>query len=161
MLTTVRTDFQLQLVPQALTLVGMSTLQARLEQAMKHAKVKQADLASACGISSAAVAKWFGGTAKNLKMEHLFSVADLCRVDARWLATGKGAMVHGGKPENGAPPTDIPQRRIDLIRMYGRLPDEVRQPIRSLIETLAWMHHPKKAEYVKRTARKPDMVHDE
>jgi transcriptional regulator with XRE-family HTH domain len=159
MLTAVRTRLQLQLAPDSLTLVRMSTLQQRLEKAMEHAKVRQSELAKACDISTAAVAKWFGGTAKNLKMEHLFAVADLCKVDARWLATGDGAMI-----KSKADPCthqDIPQRRIDLIRMYGRLPDEVRQPIRSLIETLAWMHHPGKAEYVKRQARKPEMVHDE
>lgn len=138
----------------------MSTLKARLEAAMKHAGKKQADLVRATKASSAAVTKWFGDSAKNLKMEHLFAVADECGVDPRWLATGKGQMVRSGKAD---PCThqDLPQRRIDLIRMYGRLPDEVRQPIRSLIETLAWMHHPSKAEYVKRTARKTEMVHDE
>lgn len=160
MLTTVRHELQLRLGAELLTLVDMSTLQARLEQAMKHAKVKQAALAEACDISSAAVAKWFSGNAKNLKMEHLFSVADLCQVDPRWLGTGKGEMVRSGKLE---PCThqDIPQRRIDLIRMYGRLPDEVRLPIRQLIETLAWQHHPRKEEYVKRQKAKPLMVHEE
>jgi transcriptional regulator with XRE-family HTH domain len=140
----------------------MSTLQSRLEAAMKHASKKQADLARATKASSAAVTKWFSPAAKNLKMEHLFAVADECGVDPRWLATGKGAMVKGGKPEPGSSPiADIPQRRLDLIRMYGRLPDEVRQPIRALIETLAWMHHPSKDEYVKRTKRIPLAVHEE
>jgi transcriptional regulator with XRE-family HTH domain len=146
MLTTVRRNAQLRLVGESLTLVDMSTLQSRLERAMEHAKKKQSDLAKACDISTAAVAKWFGGSAKNLKMEHLFAVSDLCRIDPRWLATGKGSMERTGKTEP-SDRDDIPQRRIDLIRMYGRLPDEVRQPIRSLIETLAWMHHPHKAEY--------------
>lgn len=159
MLTTVCHVEQLRLVGEPLTLVTMSTLQQRLEQAMKHAKVKQTDLAKACKISTAAVAKWFGGSAKNLKMEHLFAVADLCQVEPRWLGTGEGTMLR--TKGDACTHQDIPQRRIDLIRMYGRLPDEVRQPIRSLIETLAWMHHPSKAEYVKRQARKPEMVHDE
>lgn len=150
---------QLRLVEESLTLVDMSTLQQRLEKAMEHAKKKQADLVKATGASSAGVAKWFGGSAKNLKMDHLFAVADLCQVDARWLATGAGSMTR--TKGDACTHQDIPQRRIDLIRMYGRLPDEVRQPIRSLIETLAWMHHPGKAEYVKRQARKPEMVHDE
>lgn len=162
MLTTASSRLQPQLVAGSLTLVGMSTLQQRLEKAMDHAKVRQADLAKACEISTAAVAKWFGGTAKNLKMEHLFAVADLCRIEARWLATGSGPMVKGGKAEPPAASlSDIPQRRIDLIRMYGRLPFEVRQPIRALIETLSWMNHPSKDEYVKRTRRVPMSVHDE
>lgn len=160
MLTTISTDFQLRLVADPLTLVRMSTLKARLEAAMKHADKKQADLVRATKASSAAVTKWFGDSAKNLKMEHLFAVADECGVDPRWLATGKGQMLKSGKSE---PCThlDIPQRRIDLIRMYSRLPADVRQPIRALIETLAAVQNPRQAEYVKRTARKPDMVHEE
>jgi len=97
MLTTVRRGLQLRLVPDSLTLVDMSTLQARLEQAMKHAEVNKAALAKACGISTAAVAKWFGGDAKNLKMEHLFAVSDLCKVDPRWLdSTSSGASSNSG-----------------------------------------------------------------
>jgi transcriptional regulator with XRE-family HTH domain len=158
MLTTVRDEFQLRLVDEPLTLVTMSTLQVRLEKAMQAAKKSKSDLARACDISTAAVAKWFNGNAKNLKMEHLFAVADACEVSPRWLA---GLDVPMKKADQPATLADIPQRRIDLIRMYGRLPDEVRQPIRALIETLAWMHHPSKAEYVKRQVRKPEMVHDE
>lgn len=159
MLTTASSHLQLELVSEPLTLVTMSTLQARLEQAMKHAKVKQADLAKACKISTAAVTKWFGGTAKNLKMEHLFAVADLCQVEPRWLGTGAGTMLRT-KGDAGTH-QDIPQRRLDLLQMYSRLPAEVRQPIRALIETLAAVQNPRQAEYVKRTARKPEMVHDE
>lgn len=44
---------------------------------------------------------------------------------------------------------DIPQRRIDLIRMYGRLPPEVRQPIRALIESLAYLNHEHRDVYVR------------
>lgn len=137
----------------------MSTLPQRLEDALRHGKKSRQDLVRATKATRQAVNKWFDTDAKNLKMEHLFLVADECGVDPRWLATGKGAMVPGGKPPN--PLADIPQRRIDLIRMYGRLPDEVRQPIRALIETLAWMHHPSKTEYVKRQKSKPLMLHDE
>lgn len=162
MLTTVRRELQLRLAAESLTLVTMSTLQDRLEKAMDHAKKKQADLARACGISTAAVAKWFGGNAKNLKMEHLFSVADECQVSARWLGTGKGPMSAGDKPDpNQGASAGIPKRRIELIQMYGRLPDEVRLSIRQLIETLAWMQHPRKDEYLKRQRRAHAMVHEE
>lgn len=121
-----------------------TTLQDRLVAAMELAGKKPADLAIACHISRAAVSKWFQANSKNLKMEHLFAVADLCGVDARWLATGRGAPRRPKGIERAH--DDIPQRRIDLIRMYGRLPDEVRGPIRTLIETLAYMHHPRKDE---------------
>ena len=161
MLTTASSELQLRLVGESLTLVRMSTLKSRLEAAMKHAGKKQADLVRATKASSAAVTKWFGESAKNLKMEHLFAVADECGVDPRWLATGKGQMLRTGKAAEACTHSDIPQRRIDLIRMYSRLPAEVRQPIRALIETLAAVQNPRQAEYVKRTARKPEMVHDE
>ena len=119
----------------------MSTLQSRLQAAMELSERKPADLAAACRISRAAVSKWFQPASKNLKMEHLFTVADLCGVDARWLATGRGQP---RRHQLTKPGDDIPQRRLDLIRMYGRLPDEVRAPIRALIETLAYLHHPRK-----------------
>lgn len=142
----------------------MSTLQDRLQAAMDHAKLKRTDLAAACGISRPAVTKWFEGKAQNLKMEHLFAVADVCRVNARWLATGEGSMPLDKKAN---PHADIPQRRIDLIRMYGRLPDETRHAIRHMIETLAWVTHPSKGEYEKNQQavmstreRKTPMVHD-
>jgi transcriptional regulator with XRE-family HTH domain len=131
------------------TLVAVSTLTHRLEAALKHGGKTRSDLMRVCKASRQAVNKWFETNAKNLKMEHLFAVADECKVEARWLATGEGSMALGGKSQASLP-SDIPQRRIDLIRMYGRLPDEVRLPIRQLIETLSWQQHPGKAEYVKR-----------
>jgi hypothetical protein len=39
--------------------------------------------------------------------------------------------------------------KLDLIRMYGRLPEDIRQPIRALIETLAFMTHEHREQYVK------------
>ena len=157
MLTTVADGLQLQFTPVPLTSVDMSTLQSRLEAAMEKAKKSRADLARACDISRAAVGKWFEGSAKNLKMEHLFAVADECQVDARWLATGKGEMkqTRGGACVHG----DIPAHRIALIRLYSTLPDNDRAAARRFIETMAWMHHPKKNEYVQRISEQ-HMVHD-
>jgi hypothetical protein len=160
MLTTVADQLQPQLRGRMATLVAMSTLQARLEAALKNTKPpkERADLARACEISRQAVDKWFDTEAKNLKMEHLFAVADECAVEARWLATNSGPMKRTGKADSM--PSDIPQRRIDLIRMYGRLPEDIRQPIRALIETLAFVHHPNKGELAKRVG-KPETVHNE
>jgi transcriptional regulator with XRE-family HTH domain len=125
---------------------------------MDYAKKTKADLARACGISRTAVSKWFD-SGKNLKMEHLFAVADECMVDARWLAIGEGTMK--ASKSGICTHADIPKRRIDLIRSYGRLPEEVRQPIRGLIETLAFMNHEHRDEYVKKvTNYKPSMIHD-
>lgn len=164
MLTIVPFQTQLWLQREALTLVTVPTLQDRLTKAMNHATLQRVDLAKACGISSAAVTKWFNGQTKNLAMAHLFAVADACRVNARWLGTGQGEM---GLDKKADPYADIPQRRIDLIRMYGRLPDETRRAIRHMIETLAWVTHPAKGQYEKNQQqaistrdRKALMVHD-
>lgn len=140
----------------------MSTLQERLEAALRHGKKTRQDLINEKITSRQAVNKWFDDPkSKNLKMEHLFAVADFCKVDARWLATGRDAKpVPPGKADAPSQFSDIPQRRIDLIRMYGRLPDEVRFPIRQLIETLHGLQHPRREEYVKRAKRPPAMVHE-
>ena len=50
----------------------------------------QADVARVAGVSEAAVSQWENGDTKNLKNDHLFSVADLLNLAPRYLATGKG-----------------------------------------------------------------------
>ena len=50
----------------------------------------QADVAKVAGVSEAAVSQWESGDTKNLKNDHLFTVADLLNLAPRYLATGKG-----------------------------------------------------------------------
>lgn len=50
----------------------------------------QGDVAKVAGVSEAAVSQWESGNTKNLKNDHLFSVADLLNLAPRYLATGKG-----------------------------------------------------------------------
>lgn len=135
----------------------MSTLPERLEAALKFAKKDRQALIEVTGASRQAVNKWFEGTSSNLKMTHLFKVADVLGVEARWLGTGDGEMKRG-KPL-GCTHNDIPAHRIALIRLYSTLPDEERRVARTLIETLSWSHHPRKDEYVKRVS-KPHAVHE-
>lgn len=158
MLTAVKSGAQLQFTVRPLTLVSMNTLQSRIGQAMKHGEKSAADLARACKISRVAVGKWVDGTSKKIKTEHAFAVADACNVEPRWLALGKGPMERGGSPPS--PYDDIPIRRLDLIRMYGRLPAEVRENIRGLIESLAYLSHPSRDKYERALSKTP-MVHDE
>lgn len=110
----------------------MTTLAHRLDQAMKSAKVSRADLLRVTGVSPNAASKWFKGTSENLKADHAFKIAKLCRVNAEWLATGRG------KPAiDAGAVSEFEPKHVDLLRMYKRLPDEVRSPIRQMIETLA------------------------
>lgn len=134
MLTALSTGMQLQLMQLGLISVDMSSLKDRLKTAhARDEKVTPAQIARACGISAAAVSKWFSGASTNIKAEHLFIVARLYRVDAEWLALGKG------KPERKATSSsiDIPPARLALIRLYGKLPKDLRFQIRGLITVLA------------------------
>lgn len=168
MLTTVPACLQPQFTGLLLTSVAMSTLKERLEMAMGK-DITRAHLMAAIKryggtISRAALSKWFDDEkTKAMKAEHVFPVAKLCHVNPEWLATGAGKR---DPTPDQCDHADIPQRRIDLIRMYGRLPDEVRMPIRSLIETLSYIGHKRKSEYLANLesantkAVRRHMVHD-
>ena len=52
--------------------------------------MKASNLARMVGVTSAAVSRWEKGLVKNLRMEHLFTIARLLNVDPEWLATGRG-----------------------------------------------------------------------
>lgn len=68
----------------------METLAERITARRKELGLYQADLADAAGVSTAAVSQWERGETKNLKLEHLFAIADTLKVHARWLALGQG-----------------------------------------------------------------------
>jgi transcriptional regulator with XRE-family HTH domain len=52
--------------------------------------LSQNDIARALGITNKAVSHWETGRSQNIKLEHLVDLADVLRVDLRWLAVGKG-----------------------------------------------------------------------
>lgn len=130
-------------------------LKDRLEIVLKASRRDQKDvireLVSLTGLTRQGVSRWFDGSS-DLKMVTLFQVADFLGVDPRWLATGKGEM-KPNKSNAGCDHSDIPQRRIDLIRMYGRLSDEDRMAARRFIETMAWFEHPRKDEYLTKVGK--------
>lgn len=71
----------------------MASFTERINQALEQAPgVRQADLARACGISTASVNNWFSGATKSLKGSNLLKVASMLNVSPDWLATGKGPM---------------------------------------------------------------------
>ena len=67
------------------------TLGERIAARRKELGLRQEDLANAAGVTTAAVSYWETGNTKNLRLEHLFSIADKLKVQARWLALGQGA----------------------------------------------------------------------
>jgi hypothetical protein len=124
-------------------------LELVLKNAGKDRKAVIKELVSLTKLTRQGVTKWFDGGAE-LKMASLFQVADFLGVDPRWLATGAGQMKAGQSAP--CPHTDIPQRRIELIRMYGRLTEDDRAAARRFIETMAYFEHPRRAEYEARSA---------
>lgn len=70
-----------------------TTLAQRLTSRRKELKLSREDLATATGVTVAAVQAWESGSTKNLKLDHLFAVADALNVSPRWLATGRGPKV--------------------------------------------------------------------
>ena len=66
------------------------TLAQRITARREEVGLSQKNLGDMAGVSKAAVSQWERGGTKNLKMEHLFAIADALKVNARWLATGQG-----------------------------------------------------------------------
>ena len=66
------------------------TLAERIAARRKELGLRQEDLADAAGVSKAAVSQWETGQTKDVKLEHLFKIADKLKVQARWLALGQG-----------------------------------------------------------------------
>lgn len=75
----------------------MNTLAERIRKALDESGgVTQADIARACGISTASVNNWFTGATKSLKGENLLRAAAILKVSPTWLSSGKGNMHPGG-----------------------------------------------------------------
>lgn len=115
----------------------MGTLAERINQALRQAgDVTQADIARACGISTASVNNWFTGATKSLKGENLLRAAAVLKVSPVWLSTGKGPMNTDSLYVEG-PVTVVnhrvaerrqqTMRRLQLAEsgvVYGRHPDD-------------------------------------
>lgn len=100
----------------------------RIKAARKHAKLTQAELASAVGIAQASISDLERG--KSASSTYSASIAKICGVNALWLETGDGYMVSvneagGASPsiaadqnesnvEPGPPITTMP-RRIEIM----------------------------------------------
>lgn len=80
---------------------------ALLESRGTPAKRIKALLASTCGISVSAVHQWFN-TTKNIKHEHLATIALAFNTSLDWIITGRGDMNAVGADQDGErKPTDV------------------------------------------------------
>ncbi len=85
----------------------------RLAEAMQAAEINASGLAAAVGVTPSAVSQWLSAKTKNLRPEHLFSVADALGVEARWLATGTG-------PRAARDLASVPPDLLDALRRHLR-----------------------------------------
>ncbi|TAK45239.1 MAG: XRE family transcriptional regulator [Betaproteobacteria bacterium] len=65
----------------------------RIRERREELQMKPADLHRASGVSISAVLQWESNKTKNLKLEHLFKVADALGVEPKWLASGTGVKL--------------------------------------------------------------------
>lgn len=139
MLTPVNSNNQPQFIQPKLSYSGMSTLKSRLELALDKAQMKQGELAKRTGMTAAGISKLFSGKSKTLMAETAFDIARICKVDAEWLATGRGRfeLEIAEKPAKNDLRKEFEDKHLDLLRMYKRLPKEIRYDIRNMIQTLA------------------------
>jgi transcriptional regulator with XRE-family HTH domain len=61
----------------------------RLKRARLAAGMTQQELADACGLTNAMISKCESGLTDAVLAPNLFAMADVLRVDARWLMTGQ------------------------------------------------------------------------
>ncbi|MDP2815748.1 MAG: helix-turn-helix domain-containing protein [Rectinemataceae bacterium] len=63
-----------------------TTLAERLKIALDESGLRKTDLYKRAGVSSGAVTQWLDGTTKSLKGKNLFKVADVLRVNPKWIS---------------------------------------------------------------------------
>lgn len=69
---------------------GSTALGRRILEARQDAKLTQEALGRACGVTKGAVSQWENGDVRNLKIAHLFRLADRTGFEARYLGIGDG-----------------------------------------------------------------------
>ncbi len=121
----------------------MSLLEERVLEARIDAGVKASNLARMVGVTSAAVSRWEKGLVKNLKMEHLFTIARVLNVDPEWLATGRGHKKRHLPQQQRDVEDAISFDQLDreeqlLVNIYRRLSQASRE---NLKHALSEWHH--------------------
>jgi transcriptional regulator with XRE-family HTH domain len=82
---------------QAQTALGKRIQDERLD---RRPKMTQEDLGKRVGVTKGAISQWENGDIKNLRLENLFKLADALGLEARWIATGRGAKYSARKQDS-------------------------------------------------------------
>ena len=86
-------------------------LHDRIAAAMKHAKLTPKMMVDKTGLSKGAISFWLTGKTKNLKSESALSIAKATGVNAEWLITGVGDMLHA-RPLNMPALSDLSTKEL-------------------------------------------------
>ncbi len=122
----------------------MSLLEERINESRLERGMSASELARAVGVTSAAVSRWEKGQVKNLRMEHLFTIARLLDINPEWLATGRGhkkghLLNQQGSIHEPGPPTYEHLNREEqiLVDVYRRLSHSTRRNLKDFVLELA------------------------
>lgn len=74
---------------QMFRILTMSTLQARIAESLRRAKLKPIDLARQAGVTRGTVSQWVNGPTKTIEGDNLMRAARALNEDPHWLATGE------------------------------------------------------------------------
>lgn len=88
------------------------TFSERLKLALQHANKKQTDLATACGVTRAAVSQWLNGSVQGFsKTSYAISASRFLGVSMQWLSDGRGEMLDASNirvfDDGDNPPDDV------------------------------------------------------
>lgn len=104
-----------------------------------HARISQAALAKACGVSRNAVSLWESGETKSLDAAYLFNAAKILGVNPKWLATGNGSkfLTATQMPLSDNDPASPEERRQRLLELFDGLPPQAQLFLLGFLENIA------------------------
>ena len=103
-----------------------------------HAKISQAALARACGVSRNAVSMWERGETKSLDASYLFNAAKSLGVNPEWLATGNGSKTQtvAEQSQPGYSVHSLDERRKKLLEVFDSLTPKAQQSLLGFLENV-------------------------
>ena len=107
------------------------TIGERITKARTDAGLSKSALARAVGVTPSSVSQWESGTTQSVEGANLAKIAEACRVDAVWLATGRASKI----PVD-APPIQVQSAEHPLLDIYQRLSPVRQAKLMALAYTL-------------------------
>jgi hypothetical protein len=107
------------------------SFQTRLQEAAAYAGIEWSPTAigESLGVTRQKAYLWM--TAGEPRAAAVFNIADRWRVDARWLATGRGSML---PPPSGP---DLSDDEVEMLKRYRKAEPRVRTSIIAMAKSLA------------------------